>query len=96
MAATHTNFKWTPLGYVQITNLSSAVGLGSIPVDTVMCLIAAETSGVRWRDDGTSPTASIGMPMAAGQEFQYTSPDLTKIQFIQQAAGAILNVSFYK
>jgi hypothetical protein len=34
--------------------------------------------------------------MAAGQEFQYTVVDLSKIRFIQQTAGAILNVSYYK
>lgn len=100
MADTQTRYKWTPLGYIQITALSSAIGLGPlvtvIPVNTVMCLISVEGAAVRWRDDGTPPTATVGMPLAVGQEFQYTVTDFTLIQFIQQAAGAILNVSFYK
>lgn len=100
MAAPHSAFKWTPLGYGQITDVSAAVGLGAggitIPTDTIMVLIAAEAQGVRWRDDGTKPIATVGMPLAAGQQFQYTASDFSKIMFIQQVAGAILNLSFYK
>jgi len=57
-------------------------------------LIVAEVAGVRWRDDGTAPTASVGMPLAVGVPLQYDG-DLTKIQFIQQSAGSIINVSYY-
>jgi hypothetical protein len=96
MGAPHSSYKWTPLGYVQITSLSTAVGLGPVPNDTIMVLIQAEAQGLRWRDDGVAPTASVGMILAAGQTFQYTCPNLTLIQFIQQTSGAILNVSFYK
>ena len=96
MAAVHSAYKWTPLGYTQITSLSSAVGLGTVPTDAIMALISAEAQGVRWRDDGPAPTATVGMPMAAGQEFQYTVVDFTKIKFIQQASGAILNVAWFK
>lgn len=96
MAAPHSAFKWTPLGYGQITDLSAAVGLGTVPIDTIMVLIQAETAGARWRDDGTMPTATIGMPLSAGQEFQYTVVDFSKIFFIRTAVGAILNFSYYK
>jgi len=96
----HSSYKWTPLGYEQITNLSTAVGFGplttAIPNDTIMVLIQAEAAGVRWRDDGVAPTASVGMILAASQTFAYTAPDLTQIKFIQMSSGAILNVSFYK
>jgi len=61
-----------------------------------MVLVAAESQGVRWRDDAQNPTASVGMPLAAGQQFQYTAIDFSKIKFIQQVSGAVLNLSFYK
>lgn len=96
MAAVHSAYKWTPLGYDQITDLSVAVGLPNIPTDAIMVLIEAEAQAIRWRDDAVAPTATVGMPLAAGQEFQYTVVDFTKIKFIQQVAGAILNVSYYK
>ena len=52
------------------------------------------TSGVRWRDDGTAPTAAVGMLLPAGSELDY-SGDLALIQFIEVAAGAVLDVNFY-
>lgn len=99
-AALAAGYSWTPLGYFQITSLGTAVsfsGAGvTVPVGSMMVLIEAEAQGIRWRDDGTAPTASVGMPLAAGQEFQYRVADFSKIQFIQQTNGGIINLSFYK
>lgn len=89
------------LGYQQITSLSSASSLTVPVVDTnglstrpAIALITPETQAVRWRDDGVAPTASVGMPLAAGVTLQYDG-DLTKIQFIEQTASAKLNISYY-
>ena len=78
----------TCMGYQQITSLSSAANL-TVPVTApnglnakpVFALIVCEGQGIRWRDDKTAPTASIG--------------DLINIQFIEQVAGAKLNISYY-
>ena len=85
--------KLDPLGYQQITALSSAVGL-SPPTKARIALIQASTQGVRWRDDGTAPTGTIGMPLGAGNDFVYTG-NLAAIQFIEVAPSAQLNVSYY-
>lgn len=89
------------LGYQQITSLSAATGLTVPTVDSsgnkqqpTFALIIAETQAVRWRDDGTAPTASVGMPLAVGVPLQYDG-DLTKIRFIEQTASAKLNISYY-
>lgn len=90
----------TCFGYQQLT-VDSAKGL-TIPTTApdglnakpVFALIVAEGAAVRWRDDGTSPTASIGMPLAVGVPLQYDG-DLNKIKFIQQAATGIINISYY-
>src|SRR5580704_15912761 len=81
------------LGYQQITNLSSAVGFTSVPSGTNYAVITVETAGIRWRDDGTAPTASVGMPVSSGQSFSYTT-SFSKFQAIQQTSGAILDVYF--
>jgi hypothetical protein len=91
----------TRLGYQQITSLSAATGL-TVPTrdlnglnqKPVIALITPETQGVRWRDDDVNPTASVGMPLAAGVTLQYDG-DLTKIKFIEQTASAKINVSYY-
>jgi hypothetical protein len=89
------------MGYQQVTSLSSAAGLtvpqttpGGLAEKPVFALIVAEGAAVRWRDDGTAPTASVGMPLAIGVPLQYDG-DLNKIQFIQQAATAKINISYY-
>jgi hypothetical protein len=91
----------TRLGYQQITSLSAATGL-TVPTrdlnglnqKPVIALITPETQAVRWRDDDVNPTASVGMPLAAGVTLQYDG-DLTKIKFIEQTASAKINVSYY-
>lgn len=81
------------LGYQQITNLSSAVGL-TPPVGATMALIVPLTQAIRWRDDGVDPTAAAGMPVATNAYFNYDG-DLKRIKFIEQVASAELNVSYY-
>jgi hypothetical protein len=85
------------VGYQQITSLASATNL-IVPTATggaVWALICVETANVRWRDDGTAPTASVGQPVSAGQCFQYAGP-LPSIQFIAQSGSPVVNVSYYR
>ena len=90
------------MGYQQITDLSSAVSL-TVPQKDLsglagtprIAIITPEDQGVRWRDDGVAPTASVGMPLAAGVTLQYDG-DLSQIQFIQQASSGIIDVAFYR
>jgi hypothetical protein len=81
------------LGYQQITSLSGATGL-TVPQGATMAVITPLTQGVRWRDDGTAPTASVGMPLAAGAYMNYDG-DLNRVKFIEQTASAELNISYY-
>ncbi len=88
-----------PVGYQQIptATLAAATGL-TVPssgnIKARIAILQAEAQTLRWRDDGTDPTATVGMPLEVGDEFEYTG-DLGKIKFIQTAAGGILNVSYY-
>lgn len=91
----------TRLGYQQITSLSASTALTVPTVDVngnacrpTVAVIIPQTQAVRWRDDGVAPTASVGMPLAAGVTLQYDG-DLTQIRFIEQVAGAVLNVTYY-
>lgn len=89
------------IGYQQITSLSAAANLTVPTTDKsgnkqqpTFALIIAESKDVRWRDDGTAPTASVGMPLAVGVPLQYDG-DLTNIKFIETAASAKINISYY-
>lgn len=82
-----------PIGYEQINDLSSAQAL-TVPAGADIALIQARDQAVRWRDDGTNPTALIGMVIGDGLDIFYTG-DLDAIRFFEVSAGAELNVSYY-
>lgn len=90
-----------PLGYQQLTmSNSTAAGLTlPTPPAGYTCNFAVienqDTSiAVRWRDDGTDPTTTVGMRILAGQQLQYTG-DLAAIKFISESGSPKLNVSVY-
>ncbi len=83
------------LGYQQIVGLAAATAL-TVPAGTVVALITTEAQAVRWRDDGTDPTAAIGYPLPTSAELQYTAvKSIANLKFIQQAATATLNIAYY-
>jgi len=80
--------------FTQIATLSSAV---SCPSPTgAMVMFQPESQSIRWTMDGrTTPTASVGMLVTAGTTVCFTG-DLTKVQFIEVAGGATLNVAVFE
>ena len=73
---------------VSITSVTSL----TVPVGSVSAMICVQTASARYTDDGTTPTASIGIPVAAGQCFAYTGP-LTAFRII--GAGATIDVRYF-
>ena len=82
-----------PMGWERITALSAAVGL-TVPVGARIALLIAETQAVRFRDDGTNPTATIGMPIFVNTPFWYNG-DLSAFKVIEQAVSASLDILYY-
>lgn len=58
------------------------------------CIITPITQAIRWRDDGTAPTATVGMPQVVNVPFVYNG-DLSAFRMIASTAGAEVNVSYY-
>lgn len=81
------------LGFQQITSLSTSTAL-TVPSGAGLAVIQAEGAAVRWRDDGTAPTASVGMLLPAGAELRYTGT-LGALRLIQTDSGAVIDVSYY-
>lgn len=93
MASSITPSKERPLGYEKVTALNTAKGL-TTPVGTRYARISCTAQAVRWRDDGTAPTATDGMPLPVGAEMIYAGP-LEALKFIEETASAVLHVSYY-
>jgi hypothetical protein len=96
-----------PLGYAQSAAVDASTLVSSltftppggaaaagIPLGTQLLLIQPQTQAIRWRDDGQSPTATIGYPLAVGAELRYTGA-MPALRVISQVAGAIINVVAY-
>lgn len=91
------------LGYVQAAagavdtavTLASLLPGGVVPPGTSMVLITPEAQAIRFRDDGTAPTATVGFPLAVGTSLRYTSGNLPGLRLIAQTAGAIVNIALY-
>ena len=93
------------LGYQQISNgtLAGATKL-TVPAGASAALIEGTgtngTNGdcVRWEDDGTAPTGTTGMPLAALTPLYYQASALAgNLQFIiASGATCTLNVLYYK
>ncbi len=87
-----------PLGYCQLTSVSSATAIstcsGGIPARTGWAVLCVETAAIRWRDDGTNPTTSVGMPITAGNCFYY-SGTMSALSVIAQSGSPVVNISFY-
>ncbi len=59
-------------------------------------IIRPETGSIRWRDDGTAPTAAVsgGFPLNVNETLEYDG-EIGKFQFITTAGSATVNVNLY-
>ncbi len=85
---------YTEKGYQQITNLAASTAL-TVPSGAIYALVICTGQNVRWRADGTDPTASIGMPLNVGQALWFDASSISVVEFIEQAASAVLNINYY-
>jgi len=89
-----------PLGYSQILNATLASSTGIVFPTTLAAspvgyaVIQCQGGAVRWRDDGTAPTATVGMTIASGAELDYVG-DFYAIRFISSSGTPILDISLY-
>lgn len=82
------------ISHTQLTGISAATGL-TVPDGTCRIDVAVTGQAVRWKGDGSLPTASVGMPIAVGATVSFSVASPSALRFIEQVAGAVLDVTFY-
>ncbi len=82
------------LSYEKINDLSTAKGL-NVPAGATMAWLQAETSNIRYLLDGSTPTATGGLVMRATEPPIELQCELAPAKFIQEAAGAKLNIVYF-
>lgn len=83
----------TPLGYQRLISITASTAL-TVPDGTTEVRLQAETKPIRWRDDGSPPTASVGSYIPAGKSIKYLG-DASAIRVFGEDSTAILHVSYY-
>lgn len=100
----------TAYDYEAITVSTTAVGLTSTKVTpsdaantpahgkAFEVFISVETNGIRYRIDGTDPTASEGHPVASGEAITITGyNNIRRLKMIRSgAADAAVKVTFFR
>lgn len=82
------------LGVYQFT-VATATALPTIPSGASEAFIVCTGQTVRWRDDGTNPTASVGVPLPVNTGFPYIG-SLARLKIIETTASATCNVAYYQ
>jgi hypothetical protein len=83
-----------PLKYEQITGAGVKSLTPPVGDTAYSALIQAEGQAIRWRDDGTNPTAAVGMIIPVNGILEYDG-DLAKFRYIEAVSGGIANVTYY-
>lgn len=106
LAQSSATYIYTPLGFQQISPVASGTVL-TVPSQARIAQICVENNEIRYRDDGTAPTTTVGMPVSPTTVptcFQYSvgglptnnNGNLSAIQFIQVISPATLDISYYR
>lgn len=82
-------------GYEQLTISTSVISL-TVPRLAKMAVITVETEPIRYRDDGTAVTASVGTLLKADGSLVVCGKSMDTIGFIRDGASdATINVNYY-
>ena len=86
------------VGYENLTVSSSAVTFtgSTVTARARSAVIVCENDDVRWRADGTSPTASVGTLLRQGASFILRGEsNLKNIEFIRTSTDAVVHGAFF-
>ena len=88
--------------YIMVSAGASQYGLSvttnttlTVPAGATIAEICVETAGIRYTSDGTSATASVGMPVSSGTCYSYSGP-LSALKFTAQTGLPTIDVEYFK
>jgi hypothetical protein len=90
--------RYAPLGHFEVTVGATAVGLPNIPNPERVRRIVIRPLGeaIVFTDDGTTPSASHGMPLLEDEILVYDGQEAEDFQMIRRAAAdADVRVIYY-
>ena len=87
-----------PVGFEQLAVSNTAVGFASIPANADKAVMTVEDGTLRYRDDGSNPTSTVGLRVfIAGTIILNSRDSLDNFKAIREAANnSELNISYYE
>ena len=90
------NQSLNPLGYQQLAVSNTAVGVTLPAKGTVrVAIIQVEANPIRFRDDGTDPTASVGTLINPNVTIVVCGSAIGRFRAIRSGSDASLSIGFY-
>ena len=86
------------VAYQQLTGVTGLQALPAQPVDhnSVYVIVSVEGGNVRWRADGTSPSASVGSPLYATARQPFTKDVFETLKFFPTDSATVsINLEWY-
>ena len=87
------------IAYSTLAVSNTAVGAPSLPSKAKRMFITSETDAIRWRADGTNPSATEGHILAKDDSISFTGANyrqlLEAIKFIRVTTDATLKVTYF-
>jgi len=82
-------------GFEQITVSTTAVAL-TVPRGSELAVVVVEDADLRYRDDSTDPTASVGTLLKQDASLVVCTKALDRIKFIRDGGtDSLINVNYY-
>ena len=85
---------FTPLGYEALTPTASTAL--TVPNGATHCSITTKVQALRWTDDGTTPTLTVGQMQEVADPPIWYAGDLHAVLLFNAVAGALVKVLYYK
>lgn len=83
-------------GHEQITVSSTAVALTVPTTPTVrFAVVSIQSNPIRTRDDGTNPTATVGLLWQSNEKIIVCQSSLSAFRMIRQSSDATVDVSYF-
>lgn len=87
----------TPLGYQQLAVSNTAVGF-TLPATSRpvrVAIVMVEANPIRYRDDGTNPTATVGTLINPNVSVVVCGAAINRFRAIRSGSDAVLSINYY-
>ncbi len=84
---------FTPMGHEQLAPTTSTAL--TVPTGARFALMSASVQGIRFTDDGTVPTLTVGVVIPVGAAPLWYAGELGNLLFFNDVADGLLDVLYY-